>query len=143
MTKLYSESFVIIWNAPRIPTLLNLDIGRSGCQPAHLTQEKLGSLVFQKIAVAVTRKGKDAELKISDFPSLKTGSTVQTIIRKVQALGEIVPVIRNNDSSNILVDLSGVLSTGIKDNNEKKRFLQLRKLQINGNNCSCYYCFYC
>ncbi|KAI9005450.1 hypothetical protein CLU79DRAFT_713131, partial [Phycomyces nitens] len=87
-----------------------------------ISQEKLGSLIFQRIAVKVVCDGKDAKLKTSDleFPSLKDGSKVQIIKQKIQVLGETISIIGNNELSNLLVDLAGVVATGLKQNNEKK-----------------------
>ncbi|CEG80196.1 hypothetical protein RMATCC62417_14565 [Rhizopus microsporus] len=90
---------------------------------SNLSQERLASNVFQKIAINVIRNGENAVIKSSDLTtgvSAKKGCAIETLINKIKTLSDTITIIGNSELNSILVDLAGTLMSGIKKKNDKK-----------------------
>ncbi|GAN11683.1 hypothetical protein MAM1_0810c11264 [Mucor ambiguus] len=88
-----------------------------------MSQEKLTSMVFQKIATQVVRNGVKALIKSDDLETIRsraTGTTVDNFIRRIQELGNELQIIGNVPLNNILTDMTGLMTSGLRKNNDRK-----------------------
>ncbi|KAG1504092.1 hypothetical protein G6F46_010341 [Rhizopus delemar] len=88
-----------------------------------MSQEKLTSMVFQKIATQVVCNGVKALIKSDDLETIRsctTGTTVDNFIRRIQELGNELQIIGNVPLNNILTDMTGLMTSGLRKNNDRK-----------------------
>ncbi|KAG0165829.1 hypothetical protein DFQ29_001312 [Apophysomyces sp. BC1021] len=94
--------------------------------PQHIpSQDKVGSILFRTIAVAVNCHGKDAALSRDEVESVRAlvkNSAVATILEGITGLfvSNTMPIINNSPLNAKLTDLAAAVSQGNKKENEKK-----------------------
>lgn len=94
-----------------------------GSTQHSMSQEKLTSMVFQKIATQVVCNGVKALIKSDDLETIRsctTGTTVDNFIRRIQELGNELQIIGNVPLNNILTDMTGLMTSGLRKNNDRK-----------------------
>lgn len=109
----------------------------SNDSPQHIpTQDKVGSILFRAIVVAVNCHEKDVVLSRDEVESVRAlvkNSAVATIWEGITRLfvSNAMPIINNSPLNVKLTDLAAAISQGNKKENEKSERSEIQFLQLN------------